>query len=31
MQKEFMEALRKIFKSEEKILVAYLFGSHAKN
>jgi len=30
MQKEFMEALRKIFKSEEKILVAYLFGSQAK-
>jgi predicted nucleotidyltransferase len=30
MQKEFIEALRKIFKSEEKILVAYLFGSHAK-
>jgi len=30
MQKEIMEALRKIFKSEEKILVAYLFGSQAK-
>jgi len=30
MQKEIMEALRKIFKSEEKISVAYLFGSHAK-
>jgi predicted nucleotidyltransferase len=30
MQKEILEALRKIFKSEEKISVAYLFGSHAK-
>jgi len=30
MKKEILEALRKIFKSEEKISVAYLFGSHAK-
>jgi len=31
VQKEILEALRKIFKSEEKISVAYMFGSHAKN
>jgi hypothetical protein len=31
MQKEIMEALRKIFKSEEKILVAYLLAPTLKN
>ena len=30
MQKEVLEALRKIFKGEENISVAYLFGSQAK-
>jgi predicted nucleotidyltransferase len=30
VQKEILEALRKILKSEKKISVAYLFGSHAK-
>jgi predicted nucleotidyltransferase len=31
VQEEFLEALRKIFESEENILVAYLFGSRAKD
>jgi len=30
MQKEIMEALRKIFREEENISVAYLFGSQAR-
>jgi predicted nucleotidyltransferase len=30
VQKEILEALIRFFRSEEKILVAYLFGSHAK-
>ena len=30
MQKEIMEALRKIFREEENISVAYMFGSHAR-